>query len=61
MSLTWGGSAFATDHDVFNKLVAKVARTDSAGGHMQCAIPGFNPDASLGFLNFCNGDFVVIH
>ena len=27
MSLTWGGSAFATDHDVFNKLVAKVAPT----------------------------------
>jgi hypothetical protein len=27
LSLTWGGSAFATDQDTFNKLIAKVAPT----------------------------------
>lgn len=27
LSLTWGGSAFATDQDTFSRLIAKVAPT----------------------------------
>jgi hypothetical protein len=30
VSLTWGGSAFATDQDTFNKLIAKLAPTESS-------------------------------